>query len=118
MSVLAIQAILTWPFPSKDPQVMHDRIHDMKEKLFWDWCYEENGPRLRGEILSSLFSDPIINDMKALHEMGCRGNVVFAQSGSAYPLVKCVLEPNCITWWSTQGINTPIRYDPIKRRRI
>jgi len=118
MSVLAIQAILTWSSPPKDPKEAQARIHEMKEKLFWDWVYEELGPRLRGEILSSLFSDKIMNDMKALHEMGCRGNVVFAQSGSAYPLIKCVLGPNGIHWWSTQGINTPIRYDPIKGKRI
>lgn len=118
MSVMAIQVNLIWLKPSKDMQVMHDRIHEMKEKLFWDWHYEEKGPRLSGEMLSSLFSTEIMNDMKALHEMGCCGNVVFAQSHSKSPIVKCVFERGHLTWWCAESLQTPHHWDPSEGRKI
>lgn len=117
MSILAIRDNLTWPYPSKDLKVMQQRIPEMQEKLFFDWAYEETGPRLRGEILVHMLSDQIVNDMQALRELGCSGYVVFAQSHSEYPIIKCTIEPDGITWWAQKHIQTPVHYDPIERRK-
>lgn len=114
MSVLAIKDHVMWVYPSKDLEVMQQRIPEMREKLFFDWAYEEKGPRLRGEILVQLFGNHIIDDMKALREMGCHGYVVFAQSHSEYPIVKCTLDPDGINWWAQKHLQTQVRYDPIE----
>lgn len=117
MSVLAIKDNVRWIYPSKDLKVMQQRIPEMQEKLFFDWAYEEKGPRLRGEILVQLLSNHIISDMEALRELGCYGYVVFAQSHSEYPIVKCTIEADRIDWWAQEHLQTQVRYDPIEGRR-
>lgn len=119
MSIMAIQVNVTWIKPPKGLKEQHDKIKEMQEKLFWDWAYEETGPRLRGEILSQVITGEIMNDMEALLELGCCGNVVFAQNNNKkYPIIKCVMEQGHLVWRAQQYLHTPIIYDPIKGRKI
>lgn len=119
MSIMAIQANVAWIKPPKELEEQQAKIKEMQDKLFWGWAYEETGPRLRGVILAQLITGEIMNDMEALLELGCCGNVVFAQNGNKkYPIIKCVMERGHLTWWAQQYLQTPIRYDPIEGRKM
>lgn len=119
MAIMAIQVNLAWiRGPIKGMDKMQAKIKEMQAKLFWDWAFEETGPRLRGEILAQLITGEIMHDMEALLELGCCGNVVFAQTDKKFPIIKCVFERGHITWWAQQYIQTPIRYDPIEGGKV